>query len=494
MISLTLIKQDHMDPDYDYMTAALEDLKAFLQEDVDLSDDDWVAGFIQILQFQDPNGGFSLLDSDILRRKDRDEFCLKPTYLCAAILMKTYMFNHRILVGRERMFVRALIACCDGSFSGFGYDVAYSLEVLSIFKEAGLREFLMYHSDLCPSFSELIQDFADSLKDREEFGFFAGFGEKGHDEEIRKMNEYFADNIVFVYGKLMSGQRNEIFLSKTLNLGLGTISGFDMYEVEDEPVIFPGDGNVKGELHRITKSDLAGLDSFMLNGSRFYRRCVPAVDWFGEVILAHVYVFTDNICTTYPRILECFQPYTENWKDRRNNYVWYVSYGSNMLRERFMCYIKGGCFKGSTKKHEPCADTSDPLEVRTFDIPYGMYFGNQSKSWDGKGVAFLDYNGGHENGYHALGVAYLITSEQFVHVARQENSGREPYMCPNWYNLIAQVGNMDGIRVVTVTNSGLREYNPPSDAYLATLFRGIEENYPDMSKEEIADYLRRCIR
>ena len=31
-----------------------------------------------------------------------------------------------------------------------------------------------------------------------------------------------------------------------------------------------------------------------------------------------------------------------SWKD---DYVWYVSYGSNMLRERFLCYIKGDPMK-----------------------------------------------------------------------------------------------------------------------------------------------------
>jgi len=29
----------------------------------------------------------------------------------------------------------------------------------------------------------------------------------------------------------------------------------------------------------------------------------------------------------------------------KNMYVWYVGYGSNLLRERFLCYILGGKFE-----------------------------------------------------------------------------------------------------------------------------------------------------
>ena len=102
----------------------------------------------------------------------------------------------------------------------------------------------------------------------------------------------------------------------------------------------------------------------------------------------------------------------DSWKD----YIWYVAYGSNMLFESFITYIIGGSSKYGGSPKTPCRDTSLPIEQRAIDIQHDMYFGNESTSWNGSGVSFLDTS---KKGY-ALGVAYLITREQFDHVAAQE--------------------------------------------------------------------------
>lgn len=116
-------------------------------------------------------------------------------------------------------------------------------------------------------------------------------------------------------------------------------------------------------------------------------------------------------------------------------YAWYVSYGSNMLFERFLCYIKGGSFEGSYR--QACRDTTQPLLAKTVEIPYGMYFANNSGSWDGCGVSFLDVI----SKGNAHGVAYLITKEQFHHVAAEENGGRAPGG-GMWYEDIIDLGEM----------------------------------------------------
>ena len=99
--------------------------------------------------------------------------------------------------------------------------------------------------------------------------------------------------------------------------------------------------------------------------------------------------------------------------DSCKEYSWYVSYGSNMLEERFLCYIEGGCFEDGGSYNEACYDTTAPLEKRTIDIPYDMYFGNYSGSWQNGGVSFLDVT---KKG-KSLGVAYLITKEQAAKLA-----------------------------------------------------------------------------
>ena len=47
---------------------------------------------------------------------------------------------------------------------------------------------------------------------------------------------------------------------------------------------------------------------------------------------------------------------------KNQDLVWYVAYGSNMLYERFMCYINGGQFRDNGRDHEICLDTTPPRE------------------------------------------------------------------------------------------------------------------------------------
>ena len=141
------------------------------------------------------------------------------------------------------------------------------------------------------------------------------------------------------------------------------------------------------------------------------------------------------------------------------------AYGSNMLRERFLCYIKGGAFEAGGADHKPCDDPTEPLAVKAVEIPYDMHFGNNSPSWESKGVSFLDIT----RPGSAKGVAYLITREQFEHVACQENGGCPPEGSINWYNTVVELGTLDGCDVVTITSDTVRPCNAPAAAYLDTL-------------------------
>ena len=98
------------------------------------------------------------------------------------------------------------------------------------------------------------------------------------------------------------------------------------------------------------------------------------------------------------------------------------------------------------------------------------------------------------DGGSALGVAYLITKEQFEHVAAQENGGRAPREGYGWYENIIELDPINGFEARTITNNDLRGYNEPSQSYWDTLFRGIRKNWPEKSNDEIEDYLCSCIR
>ena len=170
------------------------------------------------------------------------------------------------------------------------------------------------------------------------------------------------------------------------------------------------------------------------------------------------------------------------------DFVWYLSYGSNMLYDRFMHYIRGGSFVKGGACHEPCRDQSEPIDKSNYEIPYDMYYANESEPWGGMGVSFIDTS----KPGRALGVAYLVTREQYWHVVIQENRGKRPEDNPHWYDKVVSLGDFRGHEVRTFTNHDRLPSNEPSEAYLDTLARGLRENYPEMSDEEIGDYLESC--
>ncbi len=45
------------------------------------------------------------------------------------------------------------------------------------------------------------------------------------------------------------------------------------------------------------------------------------------------------------------------------DYVWYACYGSNLLYERFKCYILGGTFNGNGRYHDGCQDKTLPKDM-----------------------------------------------------------------------------------------------------------------------------------
>ena len=99
-------------------------------------------------------------------------------------------------------------------------------------------------------------------------------------------------------------------------------------------------------------------------------------------------------------------------------HIWYASYGSNLLEERFLCYIKGGKPSGSSKRHDGCFDKTLPQNNAKIYINHELYFARKSKSWDNGGVAFLSEK--FESNHKTLGRMYLITPDQFTEVVKQE--------------------------------------------------------------------------
>ena len=472
MKKIKLEKQN--EPKFDELSEMLLGMKDFLAEEADFNDKQWIENLNALIDFQDGDGSFKLFDSFNIPSDARVEFCYLPTYLATATLMKAYLTDSESFTIKETSALsNGLKMSTARNLTGHGYEgLKGQIEAVNIFMKAGLNEFLDLHADLCPEFSEMIGEIISGFEDMEAQGKFTGPWGESYEDEIRAINHYFRQRKVFVYGTLMKGETNHGFLRNSTFLAKTAIEGYDMYDCGWYPAIVAGDGLIIGELYSVPLEDIPSIDSLEGEGSLYVKKCERII-LNGDATFAFVYVYLGD-CSGFEKI--------PAWKE----HVWYVSYGSNMLYESFMRYILGGSY-GTSAYREPCKDTSLPAAVRTIEIPFDMYFGNLS-SWGG-GVSFLDTT---KKG-KSLGVAYLITREQFEHVSCEENGGR----CPGdgeWYEDIIDLEAMDGFEVKTITNNDLRPYNEPSQSYLDTLFEGIKENWPEMSENDIWNYLGNCMR
>ena len=420
------------------MILSLED---FLDEKPDFTDMQWCENLGEIIDF--------------LSTEECSAQSLQRESLLTAVLMKAFITNPdsfsqsgktALLKGLERL-------------SLMGDDFKDKTEAAEIFMKAGVREFIDLYPDFCPDFIKTGRQIISKLP------------------ECEKIRRYFSQRTVFVYGTLMKGEVNHHYLESSEYLKRGVIEGYEMYDVGSYPAVMPADGLITGELYRVPVSDMASIDMLEGEGTIYGKKCEIADDADGNSTICYLYVYLRNV------------EGLEKIPSWGREYLWYVSYGSNMLRERFMCYIKGGVY-GCSRYRRPCGDTSGPLAVKTIEIPYDMYFANSSGSWNYCGVSFLDTT---RKG-KSLGVAYLITREQFVHITGQENGRRDARESCGWYDDIIHLGKMDGFDMMTFTNRELRPNNEPSEQYLDTLTMGIRQNWPEMSDEEIEEYLKSCIR
>lgn len=166
--------------------------------------------------------------------------------------------------------------------------------------------------------------------------------------------------------------------------------------------------------------------------------------------------------------------------------MWYVAYGSNLSRERFCHYLRGGRPDGVERDYPGCRDTSDELDSFGLLITGGVYFAGRSSGWRG-GMAFYDPEAPGE----VAARAYLITAEQFVDVLAQETL-RAPGMALDLtpafrgdrysngvggYPILVRVGCHRGVPLVTFTRDrrSASTLVAPTVLYLAAMATGLRE-------------------
>ena len=185
--------------------------------------------------------------------------------------------------------------------------------------------------------------------------------------------------------------------------------------------------------------------------------------------------------------------------------VWYVSYGSNLSRSRFLTYLQGGRVPGNAVLYRGCRDTAPPADDLPITLPHSLYFaGWSARVWGGTSAAFVTRAA---QTPPALARAYLITEEQFLDVVRQENAnglavddfepkarqarrdGHMRLLSTGTYTELLFCGERDGHPMLTFTASGDRvDLRAPSAAYLRVIGSGLRECH-GLSTAEVVAYM-----
>ena len=164
--------------------------------------------------------------------------------------------------------------------------------------------------------------------------------------------------------------------------------------------------------------------------------------------------------------------------------VWYASFGTNLSRARLGCYISGGTPVGARRAYEGCRD-----------LPGHLRFAGESSVWGG-GMAFYSPSG--PGTVHAR--AYLLRLEQLVDLVAQEarhpvgtalvlaDTGHTRHGLSTVYDVLMDLGELDGHRLLTLSASRHHPLAPPSAAYLRTMADGLADGF-DLDVDARVAYL-----
>lgn len=385
-----------------------------------------------IMDFQEENGNFAYIDPQGAPSDARVDFYYTPTYLCTATLMKSFLQGIPKGIGAaelEDSLRRGLKASIGRKFEGHGIHGVE--DAAAILQRGGSEDFVTDHPDFCPEFTEVY---------REKVSF-----------------------PVFVYGTLLQGRSNHGLLEEASYARFetrGRLEDYALYDLGSYPGIKPWRGEkVLGEVYRVNLETLKRLDQLEGEGSLYRRRWVRIRTAQGGELDAYAYIYMHRIDPA-DRIPVSKQPYSSD-----RELVWYVTYGSNMMHQRMMCYIQGGIGPNGVE-YSGCTDGRMPFATKGLILPYERYFAKASPSWEGKGVAFLDL----EAKGRTMCRAYLITRDQLKEIQSQEGAG--------WYDRVAPLKDLpvfEGIPAVTITGDWREEEQEPSDRYLSVIEQGEEE-------------------
>jgi hypothetical protein len=184
--------------------------------------------------------------------------------------------------------------------------------------------------------------------------------------------------------------------------------------------------------------------------------------------------------------------------------VWYVSYGSNLNRSRFLAYLQGGRVAGNDVDHAGSTDPAPPRHDVAVELEHSLYFAGRSKRWGGTSAAFVSLS---VQDPPCFARAYLITEGQFLDVVRQENGlhrdiadfeqrlhvakehGHARLLPKGFYTELLFCGERNDHPMLTFTASEDRtDIGRPSPAYLQMIGSGLRECH-GLTTAQVVTYL-----
>ena len=437
------------------------------------------------VSLQIENGYIRIFEDPTMPMDARVDIIHKPSYVIAAIGIYVTQNRPEIFDPElSQMFLNLLEGAFEYGIIGHGIDHEETVRrTMLMLCKAGLREFLAAHGTEYPVFATAInrhmEHFFDLAKRIDEDGIIVtanGFSRDSINHLIKELVAYWNGNTcpVFVYGTLMKDERANWMLSGGEYAGFFQLKDHAMYNLGAYPGIKPCTGeSVLGELYFVNDETVVRLDEYEGEGS-LYKRETVELDAAHSKFSAEVYIYNRDVTGC--------QKMREEWNGHDDDLVWYAGYGSNLSSERFACYISGGTCAENGRTYSGSSDPTPPRAEARCTYYGRLYFGNNSSSWDGCGVAFFDPNP-KDKDERVYMKRYLITRRQFHDVMAQEGKSA------SWYGRMVclEVDNF-GIPVYTLTSENLRPENTPSPAYIKLIAKVLREEFK-LGKKQTKGYL-----
>ena len=268
--------------------------------------------------------------------------------------------------------------------------------------------------------------------------------------------------LIFTYGTLMKGQSAFNRYPDMNYISDAVLLNYGLYEANDGnyPCAVPIKGfKVYGEIYSVKSDIIQKMDEYEEEGDLYIRKKVQVFADENKSYNVWFYEYAHSTNDLKLRIPD--GKWSEN-KKPADSCSWYVCYGSNLLRERFVYYLKAS--KGYI------------YAEKVLILNGRLYFAKKSRRWDNKAVAFVDFD---DTDHKVYCYAYLLDNEQIDLISELEGK--------TWYPKQYLGKDEYDIDMFMVNGSHVDTGEACHD-YLQIIAGGLKDCF-NLSDDEIKEYL-----